>query len=82
MKTTWRDYSYYDPNAPDAEEPILTRSSSREQLVRTIIECHKALDALGVPSAVGQLCDDPECQSQLEHRVKHLLPLMFIARRT
>lgn len=47
-----------------------------KQANQVIAACHAILDRAGVPSAVGIPCDDPECNSQLTHRLKQLLASM------
>ena len=47
---------------------------SQEALAKTIEDCHTLLDRVGIPKAeTGTVCDDPDCQSKLYHRIKSLI---------
>jgi len=35
-----------------------------------VLECQKILDDLGIPTAKGVTCTDPECKSGLGHRLR------------
>ena|SRR5277367_250682 len=40
-----------------------------------VLECQKVLDELGIPTAKGQQCSEPGCNSQLGHRLRKLRDL-------
>ena len=44
-----------------------------EHAQQVIAAAHDRLDAAGVPSADGVICDDPTCHSKLEHRITVLI---------
>ena len=37
-----------------------------------VLECHKVLDELDIPSAKGVTCQEEGCESQLGHRLRTL----------
>ena len=38
----------------------------------SVLECHKVLDEINIPSAKGVTCNEEGCESQLGHRVRTL----------
>jgi hypothetical protein len=40
-----------------------------------VLDCHKVLDELQIPTAKGQRCGDPSCPGGLGHRLRELRKL-------
>lgn len=64
-----------DDNSPATTEEEVEADGNLVGYKKTVMECHKILDGLNIASAKGITCTDPECQSQLGHRLRDLRAL-------
>jgi hypothetical protein len=62
------------------DAPTVAGAEESKGYKEAVLECHKVLDAVGIPPAKGSgICTDPTCVSDLGHRMRVLRDRAFNA---